>query len=137
MGTLVVSGFVLVGLIGNRAIDASNDAVAVAQWDRAETEARKATRWAPWSAEPWALIGEAQLGRNEFANARASFRKAIDRDPGNYLYWLDLSLASEGQEQIDALARAQELNPLDRDLGLLQDELGGILNLEELLAVGP
>lgn len=82
VGTLVVSGFVLVGLIGNRAIDASNDAVAVAQWDRAETEARKATRWAPWSAEPWALIGEAQLGRNEFANARASFRKAIDRDPG-------------------------------------------------------
>lgn len=71
---------------------------------------------------------------------RASARRSTgtpDRDPGNYLYWIDLSLTSEGQEQIDALARAQELNPLDRDLGLLQDELGGILNLEELLAVGP
>jgi O-antigen ligase len=81
-----------------------------------ERAARRAARLQPWSAEPWRVLGEAQLERGELDRARASFREGLSRDDGDWELWLDLALASEGQARREALDRAARLNPREPDL---------------------
>jgi O-antigen ligase len=112
MATLLLAGFSFVALIGNSALDASAEAIAEGRRAEAETEARKAARWAPWSSEPWLREGEAKLAQGDLTGARTSFRRAVNRDPGNWLAWHLLALASVGPDREEALDRAQLLNPL-------------------------
>jgi Flp pilus assembly protein TadD len=105
---LVLAALALLAYAGNRE-------VAVAESGQ-PSAARRAARLQPWSAEPWRLLGEAQLARGEVGAARASFRKGIERDDGDWELWLDLALASEGVERAHAIERAQELNPRDPDI---------------------
>ena len=113
-----MAGAAFVGLVGSSALAASDDA-AVANppdWSEAATEARKAQDWAPWSSEPWQRLGEAQLGQNDIAGARRSFREAIDKEPGDWLLWLRLAEASSGAERERALQEAERLNPLSDEI---------------------
>jgi hypothetical protein len=114
--TLVLAGFAFVGLRGNRAIAASEAAASHLQWERAAAEARTARGWAPWSARPWQLLGEAEYAQHRPAAARANFRKAIANDPDDWSIWLELALASRGAARERAFARATELNPLSSDI---------------------
>ena len=110
----LMAGAAFVGLVGSSALAASDDAAVASppDLDEAADEARKAQDWAPWSSEPWQRLGEAQLGQGNLAGARASFRKAIDKEPGDWLLWLRLAEASSGAEQEAALREAERLNPL-------------------------
>jgi hypothetical protein len=110
---LVVAGFAFVGFIANSAIHVSSEALLNERWSESESEARKATAWAPWSSEPWQILGEAQLGQGDRTSARASFLEAIRKDPRNFTLWVDLALVTEGAERERALDRAASLNPLD------------------------
>lgn len=111
--TVAVGGFAVLGLLGNSAVSASSQAMRAGQYAKAESEARKATRYAPWSSEPWRKLGEAQANAGDYAAARASFRTAIAKDPNDWTLWYELAVASLGKEHRLALAQAARLNPLD------------------------
>lgn len=113
-----------VGLTGSSAISASEEAASAGtpNWDEAEDEARKARRWAPWSSEPWQRLAEAQMDRGDAAAARASFRKAIAKEPNDWLLWFRLAEASSGADRREALAEAQRLNPLGEEIRDLRAE---------------
>ncbi|HEU6443451.1 MAG TPA: O-antigen ligase family protein [Gaiellaceae bacterium] len=101
---------------GNRTLAASVAAADRGDYAVAAGRARTARTLEPWSAEPWRLLGEAQLASGEVAAARQSFRRGLERDAGDWELWLDLGLASEGRDRRDAWARALSLNPLSPEL---------------------
>ena len=114
----------LVGLVGSSASRLSEEALSASPPDyaRAEDEARKAEDWAPWSSEPWQRLGEAQLAQDDLGAARASFRKAIAKEPTDWQLWFLLAEASTGAEQRRALGEARRLNPRSRELRAFGEE---------------
>jgi cytochrome c-type biogenesis protein CcmH/NrfG len=106
----------LLGFAGNRAAAAGSEALDRSELQTAAAEARRARRWEPWSAEPWRLLGKAQLEAGEVGRARASFMRGLDKDSEDWELWLDLALTSEGAERQDALAHVGRLNPLSQEL---------------------
>jgi len=119
-GLLLLSpllAFVVVLHVGNTALLRSSEAAASGDLERAEVEARRALRWAPWSHEPWQRLGEAALAQGDVRLARASFRSAIERDGENWLLWYDLAEVSAGGERIEALRQVRRLNPLGSEVG--------------------
>ena len=107
LGLAVVA---FVGLIGASALSASQDALDRGRWEKAEDEARKASRWWPWSPEPWQRRGEAELGAGDTGSAAASFRKAVSKDRQDWLLWHELSTVTGGAEARRATAQAARLN---------------------------
>ena len=86
----------LVGLRGNVAAAASQRAASTHHWAAAESQARTAVSWEPWSADARVELGLALLGEGRTAEARAAFQAAIARDSRNWQAWLDLARASSG-----------------------------------------
>ncbi|MBA2476273.1 MAG: O-antigen ligase family protein [Actinobacteria bacterium] len=119
VAALLLAGVAFVGLVGNSALAASRDATT-SRPAEAAAEARKAQRWAPWSAEARQALGAAQRARGNPAAARRSYREAVERDPGNWRLWYELALVTDGREQTRALARAARLNPLGSEVVALR-----------------
>jgi hypothetical protein len=115
---LALAGTVLalLSVLGNVPLGRSKDALEASRWAAAASAAHTAERWMPWSSEPLRLLGEARLGAGDTAGARASFRAAVQKNPGSWQLWLDLALASNGPERRLALERARTLNPLSREV---------------------
>jgi hypothetical protein len=86
-------------------------AADVGDWQRSASEARKATRWMPWSAEPWRLLGEARLAVRRPTPAEAALREALAKDDRDWLTWFDLAAATSGAERHNALGHVKRLNP--------------------------
>jgi hypothetical protein len=101
----------LVGLRGNVAAAASQRAASTHHWAAAESQARTAVSWEPWSADARVELGLALLGESRTAEARAAFQAAIARDSRNWQAWLDLARASSGGARQTALAHAKQLDP--------------------------
>ncbi len=110
-GTAALVAFALLGLLGNASVSASSKSTTAGHFDRAESRARRAMHFAPWSAEPWRKLGEAQVNAGDLPAARASFRKAIEKDPRDWTLWFELAEASRGTERLRALTEASRLNP--------------------------
>jgi O-antigen ligase len=105
----------LVGIvegIGNQALASSRAALETGNYARADSQARKATRWAPWLSEPWIIQGQIQALNQDRPAAQADFRKAIAKDPRNYLAWYGLAGVTSGVDHRRAVTRVLELNPL-------------------------
>lgn len=109
--TVGLSGFALLGLIGNSALSASDSARQDLNLAKAESQARKARRLMPWSSEPWTALGSAQYAQHDVREARVSFRRAVEKDTGDWTLWLNLAAVAKGKERKDALAHARRLNP--------------------------
>lgn len=109
--SLGVAGIAIVGLLGNVPESRAADAIQARAWTRAATEARRETRWAPWSADGWRRLGQAEVGQNKLGAAERNLRKAIAKDPNNWDRWFDLALATTGATQRHALERGLALNP--------------------------
>ena len=120
----VLGSLALVGLIGNSALSGSSRATLAQHWPKAESDARRAIRWAPWSFEGWQALGEAQLQQGKLGDARASFREAIAKDSSQWNLWLDLALASEGRARTRAAERALALNPRSPEIAPIRPALG-------------
>ena len=113
---VVVIGVALVAHVGNRAVSEAAAALERGDTAGAETAARRARTWAPWSHEPWQLLGEAQLAERHDAAARSSLAHAIRRAPEEWRPWFDLSVVSEGPRRVEAVTRARDLNPLSDEI---------------------
>jgi tetratricopeptide (TPR) repeat protein len=126
-----VIAFAFVGLIGNNAIAASDRAVSERDLTRGEDEARKAIRWAPWSATAWQRLADVHYERGDLASARIALRRAIEKDSRDWTIWFDLGSVSTGRDQRRAYAEAARLNPLGQNVawlrfvGLLPNERSG------------
>jgi O-Antigen ligase len=116
----VVGVVALAGYAGNRAEASAADALDRSQLGTAESDARQARRWEPWSPEPWRLLGESQLQAGEVAEARASFLRGLEKDRGSWELWLDLALAGRGEQRREALKQVARLNPLSAELRQLR-----------------
>ncbi len=101
------------GALGARAADASADASAAKDYDRAASEARRAERLEPWSVEPLLLLGRAQALAGDRGEARSTFRRALRREPESWRLWYELAAVSTGAERRAALREARALNPLE------------------------
>jgi O-antigen ligase len=121
---LVLFVAALVGLRGNLALAASNNAADQLSWVKSAREARAAMGWAPWSSDPWRQLAEAQYAQGQFPAARTNFRKAIAKDPDNWLLWAELGVSSEGQARHIAIEQAFRLNPLASELADYRKEFG-------------
>jgi O-antigen ligase len=121
-GAAVLVAFVLLGLLGNSAISASSKSANAGHFSRAESQARRAMKFAPWSAEPWRRLGEAQVLAGKPAAARESFRTAITKDGRDWTLWFQLAEASSGRDRQRALAEASRLNPLSTEIAAARDQ---------------
>jgi hypothetical protein len=119
----VVALLALGGLVGNLSLSSSAKAAAHGHWSAAATDAKRARFFAPWSAQPWDALGRAQIGLGQTAQAHASYIKALARDPGNAVYWVDLARLDHGQVRLQDLSRALSLDPLDPALANAEREL--------------
>jgi O-Antigen ligase len=108
---VAVALFSIVGLLGNIPASSAGKAIRAGDWTDARGEARKAIRWAPWSADGWRRLGQSEVGSNQLSPAVRNLRTAIRKDPQNWDRWFDLALATTGAEQRRALERALALNP--------------------------
>jgi O-antigen ligase len=120
---VALAGVALVGLVGNLAASESANAARGGNWNSAASQARRAIDWTPWSAQPWRLLGEAQLGAGNVAAAAQSFRKAIAKDPGDWNLHFDLARATTGRVQLTALRAAARLNPRSPEIAQFRREL--------------
>jgi len=110
----------IVGLLGSAAAGGASRAVEAGDWSHAVAEARTATRWAPWSSDAWRLLGEARRAQGDLPGARASLRRALRRDPGDWRAWHELARTTGGSEQRYALLRARALNPRSPELAAMR-----------------
>jgi O-Antigen ligase len=121
--TVALGAFAFVGLVGNSALHASAEALQDGKVERAAAQARKAERWAPWSAEPWLQLALAEL-RLQHGDAQRSLEQGIDRDPRDWNLWYLLALESVGRSRGQALATASRLNPHGPEIQQLRAALG-------------
>jgi O-antigen ligase len=113
---VALTAFTFIGLLGNRALSAANAASESRQPKREESKARDGVRWAPWSSEAWRLVAEGQYAQGDLAGARASLRRALDKDPDDWQVWFNLAAASHGRERAAAIDSARRLNPLSPEI---------------------
>jgi hypothetical protein len=111
-----LSAVALLGLVGNTALEASDAAATAGHWRSAERHARTAVRWMPWSSAGWEALAEAQLAEHQQSAGLRSLRRALARDRGNWVLWMDLVGATRGAPQRAALRQAFRLNPRSPEL---------------------
>ena len=104
------------GYVGNQAAASASDALDAEHLGTAASDAKQARWWQPWSPEPLRLLGEAQLQAGRVAEARTSFLRGLRKDGRDWELWLDLALATRGQERRAALDHVAALNPLSSEL---------------------
>jgi O-Antigen ligase/Tetratricopeptide repeat len=121
-GAALLAVVALVAHVGNGSVAEANDALDRGDAAAAREGARRARRFAPWSAEPWQLLGEAELAAGRLGGARRALQRATSEDPGAWSAWLALAFASDGHEREAALARARHLNPLAPELDAVEAE---------------
>ena len=109
---VAVAAFAFVGLVGNRYLAQSNDATAAGHFATALGKAKKASTWAPWSAEAWQARGLAQVKLGERAAGLASLRIAVRKDPANATLWGTLAAYAPAGEAARARREFARLDPL-------------------------
>ncbi len=84
---LALGSIAFVGLVANSALTSATVALEEGRPGRAAAEARRAERWALWSAEPSRLQAEALLAQGELRPARTALSETLRRDPGDVRSW--------------------------------------------------
>jgi hypothetical protein len=129
----VIMIIAVIALAENLSMARASSAATAGNWAASARDARRAQTWAPWSSEPYRVLGEAQLGEGDTKSAIASFNKAIAKSRNDWNLWFDLARATTGNAQRDALRHAKQLNPLSPEIAELQKEL----NAEKVITVVP
>jgi Flp pilus assembly protein TadD len=103
--------FALIAVVGNGALARAVSANEQHRYSVAQSEAKLAHEWMPWSPDPLLALGEAQLQRGDLSGAAASFNHAISLDRGDWRAWLDFAATLKGPAQKRAIAQAHALYP--------------------------
>jgi hypothetical protein len=111
---LAVGVAALLAYLGNARLSAAQDAARRGDFVAAQTEARSALRWQPYSPEPWRVLGDVSSVRVERVRA---YRRATELDPADWSLWQRLAGVSTGELRRLAEAKATQLNPLGRTSG--------------------
>ena len=101
----------LVAYVGNTSLQTAARRLSEGRPDAAASSARTATRWAPWSAEAWSTLGEAQATLDRPHASLTSLRTAARKDPHDWSYWYRIAAATRGAERRAAVERMRALNP--------------------------
>jgi predicted Zn-dependent protease len=109
--TFAFAALTAMGLVGNVKLAGSASAADSGDWVSAQRLARAASRWQPWSAEPFFLLGEMELATGDRSAARRSFSDALERDSQDWRTWYELARVSPAARH-DAIVEIAELNPL-------------------------
>lgn len=117
-----LAAFSVVGLVGNRALAEAEAALLAGEPEQAADAARRAQRWAPWSAFAQRHLGRAQIALGREAQARRTLREAAQRTPDDWRIWYDLGIASTGSQRERAFVRAAALNPVGVEIEALRDQ---------------
>lgn len=104
------------GLLGNRALDRSGNALRAGNVAAAVTAAEDAHRWAPWSSQPWAQLAAIENTQGHGAAARNAYRHAVEVDPRDWELWLAYAQVATGVERRRALARLVALDSSAADV---------------------
>jgi len=99
------------GGVGNQAIASSVSAADGGSYAKAESEARRATSWAPWSDQGWVALAAALVGQGQRDEAAAALRTATRKDPVDWIAWRRLADVTVDPERIHALRMSAKLNP--------------------------
>lgn len=116
-GAVCLLGVSALGLAANIALAKGRDAFGAGNLAVAKEDAQRAKRLAPWSDEPWALLGQAMHSSGEQAGARRAFGRWVDLTPGDWAAWAALAEVTSSTERARAAIKACELNPLGSVLG--------------------
>ena len=109
---LAVGAVAFAGLVGHSALAEAEESLRRGDAVAAGRLAERAARFLPWAAEPHRIEGEARLFEGRPAAARASFRRALERDDRDPETWRGLARASDGEERRAAERRAALLDPV-------------------------
>lgn len=99
----------LLAYAGNARLATAQDAAQRGDFARARSAAEAATRWQPYSPQPWVVIGDVASSRSDRV---AAYRHAVGLDPVDWSLWQRLANVSKGKLRRLAQAKAAQLNPL-------------------------
>ena len=94
-----------------RRIASSADAAARGDYAKAESDARQAMSWAPWSDQGWVELAAALVGQGQRDEAAAALRTATRKDPVDWIAWRRLADQTSDPERFHALQMSAKLNP--------------------------
>jgi hypothetical protein len=123
VGALAAASFALIAAIGNAALGHANSANVEHRYAVAQSQARLAHRWMPWSSDPVLALGEAQLESGDAAGATVSFRDAVANDPRSWQAWIDLAASTQGRTRKHAIAKARSLYPNSPEIDAFENML--------------
>jgi len=104
--------FSFFSLVGNHAEASALNASAGGNWKKVAAEAERARTWTPWSSQALVLLADAASANNDTAEARSLLRRALVKDPHDFVIWNRLAQVSTGEENRLARERTAALNPL-------------------------
>jgi len=113
--------FAIVGLVGNRALSDATRERAARNYGAAQSAARDAVRWAPWSAHAQEELGIAEAGLGHLAEGRERLQKAASMSSDDWRIWYHLGILSRGSQRQRAFVRAATLNPLQPEIKALRE----------------
>jgi hypothetical protein len=98
----------LLAYAGNASLSAAQDAARRGDVAAAQSHARAALRWQPYSPMPWVVLGDTATGPARVG----AYRRAVELDPKDWSLWQRLAGAAHGKLRRLARAKAAQLNPL-------------------------
>jgi hypothetical protein len=104
-GLAALTAAALLAYAGTAPLTAAQDALRSGDPVRAAADARAALRFAPFSADAWRAIGDAE-------SSAAAYRRALALDPSDWSLWLRLAGVTKGEPHRHAFREAVRLNPL-------------------------
>ena len=113
-GALAMGAIAFVGGVGNEALATSANAAARGDYASAESDARRAMTWAPWSDQGWVELAAALVGQGQRDDAAAALRMATRKDPVDWIAWRRLADQTSGRRRFHALQMSAKLNPRPR-----------------------
>ena len=109
--TCALAAVTAVGLVGNIELAGAASAADRGDWSSAQRLARAASRWQPWSAEPWFVLGETELAAGDRSAARHDFQRALGRNSQDWRTWYEHARVAPGERR-QAILEIARLNPL-------------------------